>query len=136
MRFFGLGQRAGITHKGESLSFVTSLDFRANRLMQAQKFHIERVSGDAFLKNCLNRTAKVVEFGANKGDFARTINSRYGCPMIGVEANTLLAGRMAVLGGDITCKKAAIAGHDGRIKFSIRRGFRGQHNLDLYVLAL
>ncbi len=66
-------------------------------LKRAQKFLIDRVRGHTFLKNCLNRTGKVVDLGMNKGEFARTINSRYGCSVAGVEANPVLAAKIADL---------------------------------------
>jgi len=90
--------------------------------MQAQKFCIDRVRGHTFLKNCLNRTGKVVDLGMNKGDFARIINGRYGCSVTGAEANPVLAAKIADLGGGIiTCKNAAIAAYDGSVKFSINK---------------
>jgi len=64
-------------------------------------------------------TGKVVDLGMNKGDFARTINRRYGCSVAGVEANPVLAATTAYLGGGITCKNAAMAARDGSVKFSI-----------------
>jgi len=94
---------------------------RAALQVDAQKFLIDQVRGHTFLKNYLNRRGKVVDLGMNKGEFARTINSRYGCSVAGVEANPDLAANIADLGGGITCKNAAIAAHDGSVKFSINR---------------
>lgn len=86
-----------------------------------KQFRIDRVRDHTFLKHYLNRTSKIVDLGMNKGEFARIMNSRHGCKVAGIEANPVLAAKNADLTGSITCKNAAIAAHDGSVRFSINK---------------
>jgi len=86
--------------------------------MKLQRFQIDRVHGHTVLKNFLNRTGKVIDLGMNNGDFARIMDGRYGCLVIGVEANPVLATEISRLNG-VVCKNAAISALDGFVKFSI-----------------
>jgi FkbM family methyltransferase len=86
--------------------------------MQPQNFLTDRVRGHTFLKNYLNSTGKVIDLGMNKGDFARAIYGKYGCSVMGLEANPILASAVCRLDG-IGCKNAAVSALDGSVKFSI-----------------
>lgn len=86
--------------------------------MQPKRLMIDRVKGHTFLKNYLHRNGVIIDLGMNKGDFARTMRARYGCSIIGVEANPVLASQNRDLNG-ITCRNAAMAGCDGSVRFLI-----------------
>jgi FkbM family methyltransferase len=59
-----------------------------------------------------------MDLGMHKGDFAKVICGRYGCSVVGVEANPALASRLLGLDG-LSCKNAAISAADGSVKFAI-----------------
>jgi FkbM family methyltransferase len=86
--------------------------------MQPQQFLTDRVQGHTFLKNLLSAGGKVMDLGMHKGDFAKAICGRYGCPVVGVEANPALASTFWGLDG-LSCKNAAISAADGSVKFAI-----------------
>lgn len=86
--------------------------------MQPQQFLIDRVQGHTFLKNFLSANGKVMDLGMHKGDFAKVICGRYGCSVVGVEANPALASTLRGLDG-LSCKNAAISAADGSVKFAI-----------------
>jgi FkbM family methyltransferase len=60
-----------------------------------------------------------MDLGMHKGDFAKVICGRYGCSVVGVEANPALASTFWGLDG-LSCKNAAISAADGSVKFAIR----------------
>ena len=70
------------------------------------------------MKNFLSANGKVMDLGMHKGDFAKVICDRYGCSVVGVEANPALC--IDILGLDgLSCKNAAISAVDGSVKFDI-----------------
>src|SRR4051812_12353873 len=77
-----------------------------------RQYRIDRISGHTFLKNHLHPTGLVIDLGMNKGDFGRAVHDRYGCSVVGLEANPLLAATTSQLNG-IVCKNVAISEFDG-----------------------
>ena len=86
--------------------------------MQAHRYSIDRVQGHTFLRNFLSPNGRVMDLGMNKGAFAKTMRTKYGCSIVGAEANPALASALCGIDG-ILCKEAAVCASDGSVRFSI-----------------
>jgi len=54
-------------------------------------YKISKIEGHSFFQDFLNNNSVVVDLGANDGTFGRTIFYEYGCTVIAVEADPVLA---------------------------------------------
>lgn len=77
---------------------------------------VAEARGHHFIGRALGREAVVLDLGANVGDFARQIKSRWGARCICVEANPVLCANWSVSDDIIN---AAVAGVDGETDFFI-----------------
>lgn len=78
---------------------------------------LDRMEGHTFAGNWLNSRSVVLDCGMNLGKFARRISARYGCRVIGIEANPALV-RQNVAAG-LECHNYALSGHNGSVKFRV-----------------
>jgi len=82
------------------------------------RFSVEQIAGHSFVGSWLGRDSVVVDLGANVGEFSREIQHRYGCRVVGVEANPTLAN--AISKNDrLSCANLAITANPGQIEFFI-----------------
>lgn len=88
--------------------------------MRPQNLSIDRIKGHTFLRNHISRDGIVIDLGMNRADFANAIHNKYGCAVLGVEANPVLAAENAEMSG-VTCRNAAVAQSDGFVKFLINK---------------
>jgi hypothetical protein len=59
-------------------------------------------------------SGKVMDLGMHERDYAKVICGRYGCSVVGVEANRALASIFWRIDG-LSCKNAAISAADGAV---------------------
>ena len=82
---------------------------------------LDRMEGHTFAGNWLTPKSVVVDCGMNVGTFAQRIMERYGCRVIGVEANPVLAKQNAANG--LECHNYAICDRNGSVKFRVDHTF-------------
>lgn len=86
--------------------------------MQIQHVLIDRVRGHTFLRTFPRNAAQVVDLGMHRGEFARVLHGKYGCLVLGLEANPILASANSGIDG-LVCKNFAVSAFDGSVEFSI-----------------
>ena len=79
---------------------------------------LDRVSEHTFIGSAIRPGGVVVDLGMNRGDFARTMSVRYGCRVVGAEANPALAGTLPREGA-IRCEPVALWSSAGRARFLV-----------------
>lgn len=83
-------------------------------------FHLERIRGHTICPAGLNSESVIVDAGAHRGEFSRSLMERYGCQCQLVEANPELAARLS--GQNFTrVLPAALSAQDGRATFIKRK---------------
>lgn len=79
----------------------------------------EKFRGHSIYVPPLGPKSVIIDLGANRGDFAREISSRFGTKCRSVEANPDLASALADEGFDI--RHAAVVPHPGAIRFNLAK---------------
>jgi FkbM family methyltransferase len=79
---------------------------------------LDRIEGHTFVKTWLKNGSNVVDLGMNQGRFARTIQEKYNCNVVGVEANPFLAEGFNA-SGSAQCFNLAISTQKGPVRFFI-----------------
>jgi FkbM family methyltransferase len=79
---------------------------------------LDRIEGHTFVKTWLRNGSNVVDLGMNQGEFARTIQKKYNCNVVGVEANPFLVEGFNK-SGTAQCFNLAISAQKGRVRFFI-----------------
>jgi len=79
------------------------------------------MEGHTFVGNWLTPQSVVLDCGMNLGMFARRMIARYGCRVIGIEANPFLAQQNSAAG--LECHNYAICAHNGSVKFKVDHAF-------------
>src|ERR1700730_7568051 len=78
----------------------------------------DRIEGHTFVRTWLKNGSNVVDLGMNQGKFARTIQKKYNCNVVGVEANPFLAEGINE-SGSVQCYNLAISAQKGRVRLFI-----------------
>ncbi len=86
--------------------------------------------GHSFLPDRLGADSKVLDLGANRGEFTRALEDRFGCRPVLVEANPVLAAQLALDFGS-RVRHCAVAGTGGTVVFHIARNDEGSSLLTL-----
>jgi len=79
---------------------------------------LDRMEGHTFIGNWLKPSSIVLDCGMNQGVFAKRIIDRYGCRVIGIEANPILA-KENTEHRNLECYNFAICGQDGKVFFHV-----------------
>ncbi len=79
---------------------------------------LDRMEGHTFIGNWLGPGSVVLDCGMNRGVFAQRISGRYGCRVVGVEANPSLAESNRQERG-LECHNMAVCGRSGRVRFQV-----------------
>jgi len=79
---------------------------------------LDRIEGHTFVNTWLKGGSNVVDLGMNRGQFARTIQRKYNCNVVGVEANPFLVEEFNK-SGLARCFNLAISAHKGLVRFFI-----------------
>ena len=80
--------------------------------------HIDRIRGHSFVGDWIDRSSLVVDLGMNEGLFSKEMQERFGCRVIGVEANPVLASKVRNSLG-LECFNFAIAPVRGDLRFYV-----------------
>ena len=78
---------------------------------------IDRVRGHSFVSDTINSKSLIVDLGMNEGHFSSTMQSKYHCDILGVEANPVLAQKLVKQ--NVKCLNAAISNLSGQISFLV-----------------
>ena len=78
---------------------------------------VSSIRGHSFLENGLFPGSVVVDLGMNTGSFAAAVRARYGCEVIGLEPNPMLASKLQAHLAGVTCANAAISDRSGTLDF-------------------
>jgi FkbM family methyltransferase len=81
---------------------------------------VERISGHSLVGDWLGPASRIVDLGMNEGRFAAGMRARFGCAVVGAEANPVLAARLGAQPG-LCCRNVAITAVRGDIEFYIDR---------------
>lgn len=82
---------------------------------------LDRMEGHTFVGNWLTPQSVVLDCGMNLGGFARRIMARYGCRVIGIEANPTLARQNAAAG--LECHNYAVCDCNGSVNFRVDHAY-------------
>jgi FkbM family methyltransferase len=82
------------------------------------QFWIDRVADHSFVGSWLGPESVVIDLGMNLGKFSYEVQRRYGCSVVGVEANPALA-RSILQTDRLSCSNIAITGKTGPVEFFI-----------------
>ncbi len=80
--------------------------------------NIDRIEGHSFVSNWLQPGAVVLDCGMNVGSFARSVTDRFGCRVIGIEPNAVLAEENRSSRG-LECHRFAITRDVGPVSFHV-----------------
>lgn len=89
---------------------------------------VDQIREHTILKRGITRDSVIVDLGMNDGRFARDINARYGCKVVGVEPNAKLAIGIGI-SDSISCHNIAISSASGLVKFGIADDNEASHIL-------
>lgn len=79
---------------------------------------LDRMEGHTFIGNWITPQSVIVDCGMNEGVFARRVMGKYGCRVIGIEANPGLAEQNRTDRG-LDCHNFAVCGCEGVVKFQV-----------------
>ena len=79
---------------------------------------LDQIREHTILRRELSRNGTVIDLGMNDGRFAREIQAKFGCKVIGVEPNPTLAASIGT-SEYVSCRNLAISGEAGTAKFRI-----------------
>lgn len=79
---------------------------------------LDRIEGHTFVADWIGPGSIILDCGMNEGRFAATISERYGCAVVGIEANPALARQNAAQRG-LVCHNAAVTDREREVIFRV-----------------
>jgi FkbM family methyltransferase len=85
---------------------------------QRASLRLDHVRGHTFVGSWLSADSMVIDLGMNVGKFSYTVHQRYGCTIVGAEANPMLALQMTAT-DKVVCRNVAITYEQGYVNFFV-----------------
>lgn len=79
---------------------------------------LDRIYGHSLLPTLLGPSALIVDAGANRGEFASRVRTRFGCRVVCIEANPVLAMELQRVRG-LECVAGALVGTQRSVRFHL-----------------
>src|SRR4051812_30476686 len=104
-------RKIALKHPGIEGCWSRTLSMRTSHL-------VDQIMEHTFFRREIDNKSTVVDLGMNDGRFAREMHEKFGCKVIGVEANPHWACKLTN-SDSITCHNLAISASTGNVKFLI-----------------